>query len=217
MRGAKLICLIFFAFLPSSIKISILRARGAVIGKGCKIGISIVDAKNMNFGDYVEIGNLNLIWRLSGIDLETGSKIGDGNWITGGRTGSLRLGRNSSIRRFHYLEASGGINIGNNSIIAGRGSQFFTHGLHPDSFEQIKPIRIEDWCYIGAFCKFAPGVVVSKGSFVGLGAVLSKEYEEGYVLLVGNPAVIKKRLSPQSMYFQQGFLPLGHHPKGYLG
>lgn len=217
MKAIRLLLLLVFTLLPSALKIAILRARGARIGKSCKIGLSIIDAKNIRLGDHVRIGHFNLIWRLTELDLGTGSKIGDGNWVTGATKGRLRMGRNSSIRRFHYLEASGDILIGDNSILAGRGVQMFTHGLHPDDFEQVKPITIGDWCYIGAFAKFVPGVVIPKGTFVGMAAVLTKAYQDEYVLLAGNPATVKRALSPQAKYFQRPFLPLGHHPRDYRG
>lgn len=213
----KTVFLLVFAVLPSPVKIAILRARGAKIGRGCSIGISVLNSETIELGDYVYIGHFNLIWRLKELKLQTGSKIGDGNWIAGGGFGNLFVGRNSSIRRFHFLEASGSIKIGMNSILAGRGIQMFTHGLHPDRFDDIRSITISDWCYVGALSSFVPGARIGKGTFVGLGAVVTKPHVAEYILLGGNPAINKKSLSPDSMYFNEGYLHHNHHPANYNG
>lgn len=205
------------ALLPSKIKIWVLRFKGAKIGRSCRIGLTIIDSENIDIGDYVYIGNFNIIWRLNNLKLETGSKLGDGNWITGGGGGSFSLGRNSSLRRFHYLDASGSIKIGMNSILAGRGIQMITHGLHPETFQYMRPIVIDDWCYIGAFTKFVPGSSICKGTFVGMGAVVTKSHHEEYILLGGNPARKIRSLDVNSRYFQASYLPHNHHPSDYLG
>jgi acetyltransferase-like isoleucine patch superfamily enzyme len=127
------------------------------------------------------------------------------------------VGHNSAITRLHFFEASGGILIGDNTIIAGRGSHFFTHGISSTNLDDVRSIEIGSWCYIGSTSRFVPASGVARGTFVGLGAVVTKAFKDEFVLIAGNPAIIKKRLSPDDAYFDRGFLPHDHHPPGYTG
>lgn len=202
---------------PSKIKIICYRAMGARIGKNCYIGFSIVDAKSLEIEECVYIGHFNILWRLKTLKLEAGSRITLFNWITGGREGSFYLGRNSSISFGHYIEASSDIKIGNNCIIAGRFSQFFTHGITPDNLNDRRAINIGDWCYVGSAVRFVPGVSISDHTFIGMGSVITKSFEDNYVLIGGSPAVVKKRLSRESIFFKRPYLPHAHHPPSYKG
>lgn len=205
------------ALLPSALKVLCYRALGARIGKGCYIGCSVIDAKKLELGDFVHIGHFNILWRLNELKLDSGSRLTMFNWITGAREGSFHLGRNSGITRFHFLEASADIAVGSNTIIAGRNSHFFTHGISPTNLDDRRPIRIGNWCYIGSGARFVPGTSIADGTFVGMGAVVTKQFREEYVLIAGNPGVIKKRLSPEDAYFNRASLRHSHHPSSYLG
>lgn len=204
-------------FMPSAIKILYYRAKGAKIGKKCRIGMSLIEAERLEMGDHVHIGHFNLMWRLKSLKLETGSRLTSMNWLTGARMGSFRLGRNSAITRFHFLEASGNIDIGANTIIAGRNSHFFTHGISSTNLDDVRPITIGDWCYIGSSSRFVPGSGVSYGTFVGMGSVVTKNLEDKYVLVAGVPAMVKKKLSSNDVYFDRPFMPHAHHPVEYKG
>ncbi|MBT5268562.1 MAG: hypothetical protein HOL70_03855 [Candidatus Marinimicrobia bacterium] len=206
---------LLIVLLPSWLKVFILRSRGATIGKNCWIGFSVIDASCITIGDNVHVGHFNLLWRLKGLTLETGSGITMFNWITGARTGTFRLGRNSGITRFHFLEASAGIDIGSNCIVAGRSSHFFTHGISSTNLDDQRPIAIGDWCYIGTGSKFVPGASVAAGTFVGMGSVVTKASSECFVLIAGAPATVKKHLTSSDAYFARTHLPQAHHPAGY--
>ncbi|WP_447759732.1 acyltransferase [Sphingopyxis panaciterrae] len=208
-----LLCAIMIALLPSRLKIALFRARGARIGKGCYIGMSVVDVGRLVMGDHVRIGGLNLLHRLPDLVMESGSKIEAMNWVTGAGTGGLYLGRNSSIRRLHFFEASGTVRVGSNTIIAGRNSLFFTHGQSPTNINDVRPIEIGDWCYVGAAARFLPGAGVSDHSFVAMGAVVTKMHDDGYVVIGGSPGRVVKTLDPDVAYFQRDNLVHGHHPK----
>ena len=205
------------AFLPSAIKIPMYRAMGAKIGKDCYIGLAILDAQKIEIGDCVYVGHLNLIWRLKEAKLESGSRLEFCNWITGAREGTFRLGRNSAIQRFHFFEASSDISIGANCIVAGRNSHFFSHGISSSDLDVRRSIHIGDWSYIGSGTRFVPGAGVAQGTFVGMGAVVTKRHDEEYVMLGGNPAIVKKKLSAADIYFNRSYLPHCHHPKTYQG
>lgn len=204
-------------FIPSKIKIAICRSMGAKIGNNCYIGFSLVDAEKLEIGDNVYIGHFNLLWRLKALKLETGSRLNMFNWITGGKTGSFYLGRNSAITRLHFLEASATIKIGNNSIIAGRNSHLFSHGISSTNLDDQRQITIGEWCYIGSSCRFVPGSGVSDHTFVGMGSVVTKNHNDSFVLIAGSPARVRKKLSKDDAYFNRPYLPHDHQPESYKG
>lgn len=205
------------ALLPSTLKIACYRAMGAKIGKNCHIGFTLIHAKKIEIGDNVQIASFNLIHRLDEFILKSGSRLNGFNWITGAGTGSFYLGGNSAITRLHFFEASASIFINDNTIIAGRNSHFFTHGISSTNLDDMRPVRIGSWCYIGSSVRFVPGAEVADGTFVGMGAVVTKKFTETYVMIGGSPAVVKKKLSPGDVYFDRPFLPHAHHRKDYDG
>lgn len=208
---------ILMAILPSWLKIALLRAAGAKIGKHCRIGLVLIGARTIEIGDNVEIASFNLLHRLNRLEMGSGSRMNGFNWITGAGKGSFVLGRNSAITRLHFFEASGSIFIDENTIIAGRNSHFFTHGISSTNLDDVRPIRIGPWCYIGSSSCFVPGSQVARGTFVGMGSVVTKPHGDEYVLLAGAPATVLKRLAPTDLYFDRPFLPHDHHPPGYDG
>lgn len=215
--GMLLILKILLLLMPSKIKICCYRLSGAKIGSHCYIGFSIVDASNLQMGDYSYIGHFNLIWRLKTLTMGRGSRITMLNWITGARQGDFKLGANSSVSILHFLEASADIQIGSNTIIAGRASQFFTHGITPTNLDDQRSIIIGDWCYVGSAARFTPGSSIADHTFVGMGAIVTKQINENYILLGGSPAKTIKNLSKDDFFFQQSYLSHSHHSSKYAG
>jgi acetyltransferase-like isoleucine patch superfamily enzyme len=205
------------ALLPSPIKIRILRIMGARIGKNCYIGVSIVNAKDLDIGDNVYIGHCCLLWRLRCLRLESGSRLEFANWVTGAGIGQFSLGRNSAVQRFHFFESSSDISVGSNTIIAGRNSTFFSHGIAPDDLDVKRSISIGDWCYVGSDCRFVPGARLPNHTFVGMGCVVTKAFTESYTLITGCPATVKKVLEPNAAYFDRPYMPHAHHHPDYVG
>lgn len=178
---------------------------------------TVLDAANVTLGDHVQIAAFNLLHRLKSLEMGPGSRMNGFNWITGARTGSLVMGMNAAITRLHFFEASGDVFVGENTIIAGRGTHFFTHGISSTNLDDVRPIKIGPWSYIGSSSRFVPGSGCAEGTFVGMGTVVTKNFEERYVLIAGSPASIRKRLSAGDAYFSRDFLPHDHHPEGYDG
>ena len=205
------------AIIPSSLKIAVLRSQGATIGKNCYIGFRVIDAKKITLGNNVRIASFNLIHRLDEFSMLSGSRLNGFNWITGAGIGSFFLGLNSAITRLHFFESSASIFIGDNTIIAGRNSHFFTHGISSTNLDDMRPIRIGSWCYIGTSSRFVPGSEIAEGTFVGMGSVVTKKFNEKYVLLGGAPAKLRKKLTPDDVYFNRPYLPHDHHMLDYDG
>lgn len=209
---------ILLSIIPWAIRVHILRLIGMKIGKNVKIGwFVVIDSKNVDIGDNVQIASFNLIHRLCKLKMANGSRMNGLNWITGAKTGEFYLGKNSAITRLHFFEASAGIEIGDNTIVAGRNSHFFTHGISSTNLDDMRPIKIGPWCYIGSSSRFVPGAEISKGTFVGLGAVVTKRFDEPYILLGGIPAEKRKKLSPDDIFFSRSHLTHDHHPSWYAG
>lgn len=208
----------FLIVLPSFAKIWLLRSLGHHVGEQCSIGISFIDADHIHIGDHVRIGHFNVMRRLISLRLDDGSRVTFGNHISGSGRGAFSLGRNSSISMFHFFDASADIAIGANTLIAGRGSQFYSHGITPSDLDYRKQLMIGDWCYIGSAVRFGPGTVIGHHCFVGMGAVAVKDYGHlHYVLIAGSPAVIKKPLPENAAYFDRAFIRHRHHGDDYNG
>ena len=87
------------------------------------------------------------------------------------------------------IDATGGFILKDFSRIAGRSSQFWTHGgQRPET-----TITINEKCYIGSGVLFAQGVSIAENTFVGLGSVVVDSFDEPDVLLFGHPAQIVKK------------------------
>lgn len=203
---------ILFAFLPNRVKLYLLKKSGAKIGNNVRIGFSIVSASNIVLGDNVRIGHFNLIWRLNTLSLGNGAIVLFGNWISGAGRGDYLQGANSGVTRFHYFEASGNISIGANSIIAGRSSVFYTHGLSPNSLDLKRSISIGDWCYVGSNTKATPGAKLGHHIFVGMGSVLVKDFsEKSYITVGGVPARKISDIESNCAYFDRNELDQSQH------
>ena len=114
----------------------------------------------------------------------------------------LRLGKNVSIHPLCYIDAQGGISIGNNVSIAHNVSILSFDHDYSDTSKPIKDapltlkeIVIENDVWIGAAARILGGVRIGTGSVIGAGAVVTKDIPP-MSIAVGVPArVIKSRNS----------------------
>lgn len=113
---------------------------------------------------------------------------------------NLRLGSRVSIHPFSYIDAAGGITIGDDVSIAHGVSILSTEHIFTDSDIPIRdqglqslPTRIESNVWIGAGVRILAGVTIGEGSIVAAGAVVTKDVP-GNSIVGGVPArVIKHR------------------------
>lgn len=128
--------------------------------------------------------------------------IGEGTIIEGGvileYPENIIIGEYSRIGPNSRLNALGKIFIGNN-VIMGPNITLWTANHNYDNENCLpfdneiikKPIIIEDNVWIGANVNIVPGVRISEGSVIGMGAVVTKDVP--YCSIVGgNPAVVLK-------------------------
>lgn len=107
---------------------------------------------------------------------------------------------NSSLNVFQnsgcYFQGFENITIGKNVWIAQNvGIITANHDLvNPDLHTDGKPVSIGDRCWIGMNAVVLPGVVLGENTIVGDGSVVTKSFEEGHCVVVGNPARMIKKL-----------------------
>lgn len=189
----KIILLKIIKYIPlSSIKVLLLRKLfGYAIGKNVKIGKSIVNCEKVTIGDDVYIADNN-VFSCKEILIGNSTKIHSGNVFQGNT--SFSIGDNSRIINNHYFDLWNPIEIGDNSWVAGKSSQFWTHGsLHTKIGDKDLSIHIGSNVYIGSNCSFAPGTQIGAINLVGLGSVITKVFNEEKMVIAGNPAQIVKQ------------------------
>lgn len=101
---------------------------------------------------------------------------------------TLNIGADTFITNYHYFDIAGELSIGAGTWIAGRGSQFWTHGVNVTD----RNISIGEKCYIGSAVRFAPGSGVGDNVIVGIGSVITKRVEVSNAVVAGSPAKVIK-------------------------
>lgn len=204
--------------LPSILKVLVMRhLMGFRIGRGVRIGFSLVMPQRAEIGDRVRIGHFNLIARMQNISLGNDSVIGLGNIILGGREvrlgdgatiGRLNeinsilnplvrgvpdpvliLGRRTIVTAWHKIDFTDRVELGDSVVFAGRLSNIWTHNR-----QDIGPVSIGANCYVGSGIQMVPGSRVGASCVVGLGAVITRRFTEDFVLVAGVPARVVKPL-----------------------
>lgn len=117
---------------------------------------------------------------------------------------NLYLHPNSEINKDCFLLAKDRIEIGENSTLAYGVTVLTSANPNGPKNELVKlypamtaPVVIGANCWIGANATILPGVTIGDFSVVAAGAVVTKNVPSG-VVVAGNPAVIKKRLTKQN-------------------
>lgn len=127
-------------------------------------------------------------------------------WIQPGVTivssNRLRVGRHFGCNTGTYLNAIGGIHMGDYVLIGSNVT--ISSGMHPiDGTEPAvfqrpavpKAITIEDDVWIGAGAVIMPGITLRRGTVIGANSVVTKDTDE-YGVYVGAPArKIKSRIA----------------------
>lgn len=189
----RLLLLKLIKYIPSySIKNFFYRVLlGYSIGKNVRIGKSIINCKKVHIGNNVFIADNN-IFSCSEVIIGNDTSIHSGNKFVG--VSIFSIGNNSRIINNHYFDLWNNIKIGNNTWIAGKNSQFWTHGsIHTKNGTKDLSIKINDDVYIGSSSLFAPGVVIESINLIGLGSVVSGVFNESKTIIAGNQAKVIKQ------------------------
>jgi acetyltransferase-like isoleucine patch superfamily enzyme len=202
--------------LPSCLKISYYRRKGAEIGEGVKIGpLSILDCKKIVIGDHAEIGIANMI-RADEFTLGRYSKlemlviidthkvvigeevtIQEQVYIGGLKTdkSTIEIGDLSMIFAQSVINPTHPIKIGKRVGIGG--SNFlFTHGTWQpvlDGFPvAFGPITIEDGVWFPWRVFVLPNVHIGKEATIGAGSVINRDIP-ARCLAAGVPAKVLRK------------------------
>ena len=170
---------------------------GYRIGKGVRIGIgSVISVASLEIGDGTVIGPFNVFKGPIRVRIGANAKIGRLNqffcsWHIvsdkfSGRnyTPILEMGDRTLVLNSHFFDIYGRVEIGNDSWIAGNGSQFWTHGLSV----MDRDIIIGEKNYIGSAVRFAPGTSIGHRNIVALGTVVLGKVTACDSLISGFPA-----------------------------
>lgn len=128
-----------------------------------------------------------------------GFKIGKKSYIHGGvkffSLKKLRIGDNTVINPYCYLDNRRGIKIGDNVVISHH-TKIYTlgHDYNDPGYKTTgSKVTIEDYAIVFSNSLIMPGVTIKRGAVVLAGSVVTKDVEEMEVV-GGNPARhIKKR------------------------
>lgn len=189
----KILILRIIKFIPiSGLKVFFLRSIfGYSIGENVRIGKSIINCNKVSIGDNVYIADKNII-NCNELIIGNNTSFHSGNVIQG--NANFVIGNNSRIINNHFFDLWNNIQIGNDTWIAGKNSQFWTHGsIYTKKGAKDLSIVIKDNVYIGSASLFAPGVLIESVNLIGLGSVVSGVFEESNTIIAGNQAKVVKR------------------------
>lgn len=223
----KITFLAFIALLPSFLKMSFYRLFfGYKIGKGVRIGFTIIDVEECFIDDNVSIGHLNALIGIKKLSIGDHTRIGHLNIIRGGN--EVRLGRYTEILRFneinsipdpviinkadpkfilgdgsvitasHKIDFTDRVEFGKRVILGGRNSSLWTHNR-----QKTKPILLGDYTYLCSEIRVAPGGEIAPKCIVGMGSVITKKFEDEYKLIGGVPAKEIKDLDEESRFLTE--------------
>jgi acetyltransferase-like isoleucine patch superfamily enzyme len=205
--------------LPSRLKIEILRLRGHQVSRRAQIGMSWLNIDHISLGDGARIGLLNFFKGLQSLEMGPESEIVRFNVFTaygpfadigGAEYGRVTLRRRAAITMRHYFDCQSSVTIGEDSVIGGIGTVFFTHQKGVRTLNEAKPIRIGPRVYLGAACVVLPGAVIRGRAYIGGGSIVSGMLEEQDVIYASPRATVVKLLPEDAAYFAS------HHPTGHL-
>lgn len=204
--------LTFIALLPASrYKNFLLRAIGHDVAKSARFGPCLVmGLDHIELEPDASIGPFNVLRDLSTLHLGHASVIGQWNWISAslplrsaGGSGQFELGRHSALTSRHYVDASGGVTIGEFTTFAGVRSTIITHGINWKSSTQVtKPITIGSYCIISSNAAITPGTVIGNGTIIGMGATVAGILPQNSALYISERAKLVK-VNVSGKYFER--------------
>ena len=198
------------------------RLLGWNIGAGSTVGPCLfLHVNHVSLDENVHLHSFSAYHGLERLVVGANGAVGHWNWIAaatdlrttvlatrpGVMCGQLILGRHSAITARHYIDCSGGVEIGAFTTVAGVRSTILTHQIDVTSSHQdLLPVRIGDYCLIGSNVCLVPGSLVPDRCLVGMGSVVVSPLPEKGILYAGVPARAIKRVD-DGVYFRR---PVGY-------
>ncbi len=199
-RKLRLALAVAISFLPTStLRCACYRLffgysiSNSVIGLGTVIVVQELTLQGCKIGRFNRFLGPMRVSVGPSADIETHNIFDCGEWTADAKHADLYDRRliveaNARITNHHFFDVAGCFHLGQGSWIAGRGSQFWTHGVNVTD----RNIYIRNHCYIGSAVRFAPGSGVGDNVIVGIGSVVTKAIEASNALISGFPAQVVK-------------------------
>jgi len=222
-RRLRLAALAAVGLLPNLLKQPLYRLLfGYRIGRGVRIGLTLLDAARVTLGDGTRIGHFNLVLRVGLLETGRHARVGTLNVLRGGErlclgdyaevmrlnvlnaipdhdctsdpVSVLELGAGAVVTSGHRIDFTDRVRLGRNVIVGGRNSSLWTHNR-----QDTAPITIGDFCYLGSEVRLAPGAALPDECLLALGAVLTSAIGEPRSLVAGVPAKVVRPLSERDL------------------
>lgn len=215
MRTKQLFKLIVGLQPPSKLKNRLLTLFGCQVDYSSIVGpVLIWKVRELVIGPGAVIKGFNVLRNLELCEFGANSVVGQWNWISAApflvapssnpNAGNFRLGYESSLTSRHYIDASGGVQIGEFSTIAGVRSTFMSHAIDVEANEMTTgSIIVESYSMVGSNVKLVMGASVPARSIVAMGSIVTPGLTETDRLYAGSPAVAKKVLNPAGYMVRQ--------------
>lgn len=178
----------------SHVGFSLLLVDELILEEGASIGsLNLIKCSSLKLKKNAFIRHLNIIKGLFDIIIEEKGEINRNNTIVNSldieelrkvySKSVLDIGYNAIIGVNHFMDLTGSVSLGANSIIAGRSSELWTHGYYHAKKGSKRwmirgNIQIGDNCYIGSHVIINYGCTICSGATVGAGAIVSKDIDE---------------------------------------
>lgn len=119
----------------------------------------------------------------------------------------IKIGNNSWVNEYCYLDGRGGIEIGSNVTIATFTKLITgTHNIDSEAFEYMDaPIQIKDNCAVFSDSIVLGGSVLEQGCVISAKSLVRKGLYEEKGIYGGNPAKFIRHRKSNSNYTQNGF------------
>jgi acetyltransferase-like isoleucine patch superfamily enzyme len=173
----KKVILYLSVFLPSTLRIFILRLFGFNISKKAHLGIfSLISGSRIEIGDYSKIGMFSIVSPDADLIMKENAEISSFVLIYGGR--SLKMDSATYIGPKCVVNVTRTVTMGYYSGI-GPGTYIYTHGVwlpYTEGFpRKFAEVTLEENVWVPAKAFIAPGVTIHKNSMIASGAVIYKD------------------------------------------
>ena len=171
--------LLLSTFLPSFLRVLLLRMLGHKIGRNVHISIlTVFHAPKIEIGDNVRIGPFNIV--KCGDEIKIGFSSGISFLVIIYGRGSFHLGARSYVSVKTFIDTTGGVQIGDYSG-TGPGTMIFSHAIFlppTKGFPRvIKKTTIGNYVWLGGLNFVTAGSVIGDHVMSLPGAVISKQVD----------------------------------------
>lgn len=195
----------------SKIRMSFIKTNSLILEKNACIGmLNYINNNTVTLKEQAFIKHLNFIKGPFDVLIKEKGSMTNQNKIRRSNSpitygiSKFEIGENTQIVSNQFIDLTRSVILGNNSQIAGIGTQIWTHGYVHFS-EKEKRVRVDgkvmigNNVYIGSRCTFNAGVKVANNITIGSNSTISKDLtEEG--LYVNQPLRIIKKEEKLNLY-----------------